>query len=74
MQMNHYLPRGLPTPLQGLATLALDLRWSWNHGADSLWRQVAPELWEATANPWLILETISDQWMMSAFSKNYNVN
>jgi len=59
MQTNHYLPRPLPEPLQGLATLALDLRWSWNHGADALWRQVAPELWGATANPWLILETVS---------------
>ncbi len=61
MQTDHYLPRALPEPLQGLATLALDLRWSWNHGADALWHQVAPELWEATANPWLILETVSDQ-------------
>ena len=60
MQTNHYLPRALPEPLRGLATLALDLRWSWNHGADALWCQVAPELWEATANPWLILETVSD--------------
>ncbi len=61
MQTNHYLPRALPEHLQGLATLALDLRWSWHHGADTLWRQVAPKLWEATANPWLILETVSDQ-------------
>ncbi len=61
MQMNHYLPRTLPEPLEGLAILALDLRWSWNHGADTLWCQVAPELWEATANPWLILEMVSDQ-------------
>ncbi len=61
MQMNHYLPRALPDSLKGLATLALDLRWSWNHGADALWHQVAPKLWEATANPWLILETVSDR-------------
>ncbi len=61
MQTNHYLPRALPESLQGLATLALDLRWSWNHGADALWCQVAPVLWEATANPWLILESVSDQ-------------
>ncbi|HGX91962.1 MAG TPA: alpha-glucan family phosphorylase, partial [Candidatus Tenderia sp.] len=61
MQTNHYLPRALPESLQGLATLALDLRWSWHHGADALWRQVAPQLWEATANPWLILETVSDR-------------
>jgi len=61
MQMNHYLPRALPDPVKGLATLALDLRWSWNHGADALWHQVDPKLWEATANPWLILETVSDR-------------
>ncbi len=61
MRSEHYLPRALPEPLEGLATLALDLRWSWNHGADALWRRVSPKLWEATANPWLILETVSDR-------------
>ena len=61
MQSKHYLARDLPSSLQGLATLATDLRWSWNHGADELWQTVDPELWEASANPWLILESISDQ-------------
>ena len=61
MQSKHYLPRAVPESLQGLATLAVDLRWSWNHGADELWQAVEPELWEATANPWLILESVSDQ-------------
>jgi starch phosphorylase len=61
VQIGHYLPRALPENVQELATLALDLRWSWHHGADELWRAVAPELWEATGNPWLILESISDQ-------------
>ncbi len=61
MQTNHYLPRSLPEPLEGLAALALDLRWSWNHGADALWRRVAPKLWQETRNPWLILETVSDR-------------
>ncbi len=60
MQTYHYLPRALPEKLKGLAILALDLRWSWNHGADALWRQVAPGLWDMTSNPWLILETVSD--------------
>ncbi len=59
MPISHYLPRALPEPVQGLATLALDLRWSWNHRTDDLWRAVDPELWEATANPWLILESVS---------------
>ena len=61
MQISRYLPRSLPQPLQGLATLALDLRWSWHHGTDDLWRAVDFELWEATGNPWLILESVSDQ-------------
>ncbi len=61
MQTDYYFPRALPESLSGLATLALDLRWSWNHGADALWRQVSPKLWEETANPWLILISVSDK-------------
>jgi len=60
-QVAHYLPRALPASLEGLATLALDLRWCWHHGTDALWRGIDREVWEATANPWLILETVSDQ-------------
>ncbi len=61
MQASHYLPRPLPEALQGLAVLALDLRWSWHHGADELWRAADPELWDATQNPWLILDSISEE-------------
>jgi starch phosphorylase len=61
MHITHYLPRTLAKPLEGLATLALDLRWCWHHGADALWRTIDAELWTATANPWLILETVSEQ-------------
>jgi starch phosphorylase len=61
MQLNHYLPRTLPEPLEGLATLALDLRWTWHHGTDELWQTVDAEQWAITGNPWLILESVSDQ-------------
>jgi starch phosphorylase len=61
MHITHYLPRSLPEPLEGLATLALDLRWCWHHGSDTLWREIDAALWTATANPWLILETVSEQ-------------
>ena len=61
MHVTHYLPRTLPEPLTGLTTLAIDLRWSWHHSADNLWKMVDPDLWEETRNPWLILESISDQ-------------
>ena len=42
-----------------LVELALDLRWSWNHAADDIWRQLCPTLWEYTHNPWGILQTMS---------------
>lgn len=59
MNPERYLPRSLPPALKGLTDLALDLRWKWNHCADVLWRTVDPEIWEATEDPWLILESIS---------------
>jgi len=42
-----------------LADLALNLRWSWNHATDEVWRQLDPELWEITHNPWVVLQTAS---------------
>ncbi|MGA7802852.1 MAG: DUF3417 domain-containing protein [Gammaproteobacteria bacterium] len=59
MHPSRYLPRPLPPQLKGLVELAMDLRWDWNHSADQLWKTVDPELWAATGNPWLILESVS---------------
>jgi starch phosphorylase len=42
-----------------LTELALDLRWTWNHSTDELWRELDPELWDATQNAWLVLQTVS---------------
>ncbi|MGA2076644.1 MAG: alpha-glucan family phosphorylase [Terriglobia bacterium] len=52
----------LPTDIEGfdsLAELALDMRWSWNHATDSVWRELDPDLWALTNNPWLVLVTVS---------------
>ncbi len=52
----------LPMEIEGfdsLAELALDMRWSWNHYTDEVWRQLDPELWELTQNPWVVLQTVS---------------
>jgi starch phosphorylase len=52
----------LPMEVEGfdsLAELALDLRWSWNHAADEVWRQLDPAQWELTHNPWGMLQTVS---------------
>jgi starch phosphorylase len=42
-----------------MAELALNLRWSWNHASDEVWRQLDSELWELTHNPWVVLQTVS---------------
>lgn len=44
---------------EDLETLALDMRWSWNHGADLLWQDLDKELWDSTHNPWVVLQTVS---------------
>src|ERR1035441_631868 len=52
----------LPTEIEGfdsLAELALDMRWSWNHATDEVWRQLDPGLWAITNNPWVVLQTAS---------------
>lgn len=58
-----------------LVELALDLRWSWNHATDEVWRPLDPELWEFTQNPWVVLQTVSTDKLQrvlanSAFRKN----
>ncbi len=52
----------LPTDIAGfdsLADLALDMRSSWNHATDQIWRQLDPVLWKLTHNPWVVLQTVS---------------
>jgi glycogen phosphorylase len=61
-RVSHPIYSLLPTELEGfesLAELALDVRWSWNHATDKIWRQLDPELWEITHNPWVVLQTVS---------------
>jgi glycogen phosphorylase len=49
--------RALPAGLEALSELALDMRW--NREADAFWDRVDRELWQATGNPWLILQNVS---------------
>ncbi len=60
----------LPSDIEGftsLAELALDMRWSWNHATDKVWRQLDPDLWAATQNPWLVLQAASRQEIKQLF-------
>jgi len=51
-----------------LRRLALDLRWSWNHEADEIWRQLDPVVWEQTSNPWIVLQTVSGDTLKKQLS------
>ncbi|HEV3214794.1 MAG TPA: alpha-glucan family phosphorylase [Vicinamibacterales bacterium] len=48
-----------PIDSDALFELALDLRWSFNHAADTLWERLDPVLWNLTHNPWFVLQTLS---------------
>jgi len=51
-----------------LAELALDLRWSWNHTTDEVWRKLDAALWELTQNPWVVLQTVSQDKLKSVLA------
>ncbi len=67
---DHPIYNLLPTEIEGfndLAELALDMRWSWSHASDEVWRQLDPELWEVTHNPWVVLQTVSSDRISRVF-------
>ena len=45
--------------MDALTELALNLHWSWSHRADQLWEALDSYLWHTTQNPWVILQTVS---------------
>jgi len=62
IHVSHPLYSLLPVEIEGfeiLAELALNMRWSWNHATDVVWRQLDHEIWETTHNPWVVLQTVS---------------
>ena len=53
------LPSQELASLKCLEELALELRISWDHSTDDIWRELEPELWELTRNPMLVLHATS---------------
>ena len=45
--------------MDALTELALNLHWSWSHKADEIWEALDSYLWKKTQNPWVILQTVS---------------
>jgi starch phosphorylase len=58
--MNPAVSNGKLLGIDELNELALNLHWSWNHAADPLWEALDSYLWRTTQNPWVILQTISE--------------
>jgi starch phosphorylase len=77
-RVSHPKQRLLSKDVEGfdsLSELALDLRSAWNHATDRVWRQLDPELWSLTQNPWVVLQTVSREKLQRvladpAFRKN----
>ena len=56
--MHTVFSRKLPAGLEALSDLALDLRWTWSHAGDALWRTVDPQTRERIGNPRVILQNV----------------
>ncbi len=60
--VSHPIKNLLPADVEGfdsLVELALDMRWTWNHAGDEVWRQLDPVLWDLTHHPCDVLQTVS---------------
>ena len=52
-----------------LEELAFDLRNTWEHGTDDIWRRLEPELWLATHNPRVVLQTVARTRLRDALAE-----
>jgi starch phosphorylase len=62
------VPSLLPPGLDALTELAMDLRWSWSHASDELWRRLDPVLWALTHHPNVVLQTVSREKLAAALA------
>ena len=61
-------PPAPPPEMDALLELAMDLRWSWNHASDELWRRLEPELWALTHHPNAVLQTVAPEQLAGALA------
>ncbi|MEO6750832.1 MAG: alpha-glucan family phosphorylase [Opitutus sp.] len=61
-------PPDLPPGIEALTELAMNLRWSWNHASDVLWRRLDPGLWALTHHPSEVLQTVARDKLATALS------
>ena len=62
MKVNHgLLTRDIPDELAPYSRLAADLRWTWSHAGDAVWRAMDSLIWEQTENPHVVLQNLSQK-------------
>jgi glycogen phosphorylase len=67
-ELEYSLSLQAPEGMGYLEELAFDLRNSWEHGADDIWRRLDSELWAATHNPQVVLQTVARTRLRSTLS------
>ncbi|CAG4882369.1 Glycogen phosphorylase [Georgfuchsia toluolica] len=70
-QGSHPLYNLHPADVEGfdaLVGLALDMRWTWSHATDEVWRQLDPVLWDLTHHPCDVLQTVSREKVTRALA------
>jgi len=53
------LPADLIPLVEVIADLATDLRWTWSHAGDTVWKAMDSKLWEQSENPFVVLQNLS---------------
>lgn len=62
MKVNHGLfTREIPDKLVPYSDLAADLRWTWSHSGDAVWKSMDPVIWEQTENPYAVIQNMSQE-------------
>jgi starch phosphorylase len=46
----------------------MDLRWTWNHSSDELWRRLDPGLWAQSCHPNVVLQTAAPERIAGALA------
>jgi glycogen phosphorylase len=57
-----------PEGIEYLEELAFDLRTTWEHGTDDIWRRLDSELWAATHNARVVLQTVARTRLRNALA------
>jgi starch phosphorylase len=51
----------LPVELEPYADFITDLRWTWSHAGDWLWKTIDKAVWDQTDNPYVVLQNLSQK-------------